>query len=226
MTCLIFDAGPLINFSMNGLLYVLEGLKKEFDVEFLITKEVKSEVIDKPLNIRRFELEALRMNDLFKRGIIKLADLSNEEVDELSKIRDLLMDSANKSYKTKNKTLHLLDKGEAAALALAQIMKRKTGEDVAIAIDERTARMLVENPKNLGKVLEKKFHTSVNVDISGLNGFKGFKIIRSTEIIYMAYKKGLTKVKGGKALEALLFGLRFKGASIGDNEIADYLRIG
>jgi protein involved in sex pheromone biosynthesis len=175
------------------------------------------------MTIRRFELEALRMNDLYKKGVIKLADLSVEEVDELREIRDGLMDVANRSYKTKKKTLHLLDKGEAAALALAKIMKDKNGKDVPIAIDERTARMLVENPENLRKVLEKKFHTSVTADLKGLESFKGFKVIRSTEIVYMAFKKRLTKVRGPKALEALLYGLRFKGASISDEEIVDYV---
>ncbi|MAH06931.1 hypothetical protein CMI38_01620 [Candidatus Pacearchaeota archaeon] len=223
MKSLIFDAGPLINFSMNGLLYVLEELKKNSDVEFLITKEVKKEVIDKPMTIRRFKLEALRMNDLYKKGVVKLADLSVKEVDELREIRDGLMDVANRSYKTKKKTLHLLDKGEAAALALAKVMKNKNGVDVPIAIDERTARMLVENPENLRKVLEKKFHTSVEADLKGLKSFEGFKVIRSTEIVYMAFKKGLTRVRGPKALEALLYGLRFKGASISDEEIVDYV---
>ena len=43
MKHLIFDSGPLINFSMNGALHVLERLNKEFKGDFLITKEVKEE---------------------------------------------------------------------------------------------------------------------------------------------------------------------------------------
>ena len=39
--CLIFDAGPLINFAMNGSLHILENLKKEFDGDFLIKIIVK-----------------------------------------------------------------------------------------------------------------------------------------------------------------------------------------
>ena len=56
MKYLIFDSGPLINFALNGILPVLEKIKKEFKGEFLITKEVKREVIDYPLTIKRFEL--------------------------------------------------------------------------------------------------------------------------------------------------------------------------
>ena len=78
---LIFDAGPLINFSMNGLVDILEKLQKEFKGEFLITKEVKEEIIDNPLNIKKFELEALRLETLFKKGIIKHADINNKQVE-------------------------------------------------------------------------------------------------------------------------------------------------
>ena len=55
MKYLIFDSGPLINYSMNGSLHIIERLKKEFKGEFLITKEVKKEIIDNPKKIKRFE---------------------------------------------------------------------------------------------------------------------------------------------------------------------------
>src|SRR3989344_614198 len=219
MKQLIFDAGPLINFSMNGLLFVLEELKKNCNVEFLITKEVKEEVIDRPLTIRRFELEALRMQELFKKKVIQLAAISASEVQELRKLRNEFMDVANRSYIAKHKAVHLLDKGEAAALALCVIMKKKTGNEIPLVIDERTARMLVENPTHLGKILEKKFHGTIDIHLKDLRIFEGFKIIRSTELVYIAHKKKLTGISGPKALEALLYGLRFKGASISDEEI-------
>ena len=126
MKYLIFDAGPLINFSMNGLLYLIPKLKQEFGGEFLITKEVKKEVIDRPLKIPRFQLGAIRINELFKKGIIKHANLSKKEVDELRELRNKYMQTANSSYYTKKRSLHLIDKGESAALALSTIMKRKS----------------------------------------------------------------------------------------------------
>ena len=67
MKYLIFDSGPLINFALNGLLPLLKKLKKEFKGEFLITKEVKNEIIDYPQNIKRFELEALQLKQLLKK---------------------------------------------------------------------------------------------------------------------------------------------------------------
>ena len=54
MKYLIFDAGPIINFAMNGSLDILRKLKQNFDGEFLITKEVKYEIIDHPQSIKKY----------------------------------------------------------------------------------------------------------------------------------------------------------------------------
>ncbi|MAG02473.1 hypothetical protein CMI42_03990 [Candidatus Pacearchaeota archaeon] len=224
--CLIFDAGPLINFSMNGILYLLEGLKENFKGDFLITKEVKKEVIDKPLGIKRFELEALRLERLYKKGVIKLADLSKGEVDELREIRDGIINKTNNTFRTKKKYLHIIDKGEAAAFALSTIMKRKCGLDVPIVVDERTARVLSENPGNMRKLFEKKFHTSVSADKGNYDLLRDFKIIRSTELVYIAYRKGLFKLKDPRTLEAMLYGVKFKGCSISEKEVRQLIEMG
>ena len=62
---IIFDASTLISFSMNGLLDEVVKLKKIFKGKFLIPEDVKYEIIDRPLNVKRFELEALRLKKLF-----------------------------------------------------------------------------------------------------------------------------------------------------------------
>ena len=130
MKYLIFDAGPLINFSMNGLLDSFEKLKQTFKGEFLITKEVKKEIIDHPKTVKRFELGAIRLEQLYNRGVFRLADINQEEVDELRRLRDNFLQKANSMFKTKKREVHLLDKGECAALALSTILKRKNNEDI------------------------------------------------------------------------------------------------
>jgi len=219
MKSLIFDAGPLINFSMNGLLDGLEKLKAEFKGEFLITKEVKEEIIDHPKTVKRFELGAIRLEELFNKGVFKLAELNNEEVDELRRLRDEYMQKSNSMFKTKNKDVHLLDKGECAVLALSTLMKRKSGEDVPIVIDERTTRIIIESPSNLKKLMEKKLHSKINANTTNYDFFKGFKIIRSTELAYIIHKKDLFKLKHPKAFEAIVYGLKFKGTSISEKEV-------
>jgi hypothetical protein len=219
MKYLIFDAGPLINFSMNGLLDSFEKLKQTFKGEFLITKEVKKEIIDHPKTVKRFELGAIRLEQLYNRGVFRLADINQEEVDELRRLRDNFLQKANSMFKTKKREVHLLDKGECAALALSTILKRKNNEDIPLVIDERTTRILCENPKNLKKLMEKKLHTSIKANTSSYDLFKGFKIIRSTELAYMIHKKGLFKLDHPKAFEAIVYGLKFKGCSISEKEV-------
>lgn len=219
MKYLIFDSGPLINFSMNGILDSLEKLKHSFNGEFLITKEVKEEIIDTPLRIKQFELGAIRLEEIYKKGIVKLADLTKSDVDELRILRENYMTVANSMFKAKNKEVHLLDKGECAVLALSTIMKKKTGKDIPIVIDERTTRMICEKPENLKLLMEKKLHTKINADTKSYNLFRGFKIIRSTELAYIIYKKNLFTLKNPKAFEAIVYGLKFKGCSISEKEV-------
>ena len=214
MKHLIFYSGPLINFAMNSSLHILERLKQNFKGDFLITKEVKREIIDKPSTIKRFKLEALQLKSLYDRKIIKLAEITKQQVDELRKKRNQLMSIANSTFKTKKKHLHLLDKGECAVLALSILMKSPY-----IVIDERTTRMLCENPENLRKLLQKKLHTSITANKNNYSYFKNFKIIRSTELAYLAYKKKLFNLKYPEALEAMLYGLKYRGCSISEQEV-------
>ncbi|MDP3026873.1 MAG: hypothetical protein Q8N63_04140 [Nanoarchaeota archaeon] len=216
MKSIIFDSGPLINFAMNGSLYILERLKKEFDGDFLITKEVQKEIIDTPLTIKRFELEALQLKSLHDKGIIKLADITPQQVDELRKKRDEIMNIANTTFKTKKRYIHLIDKGESAVLALSRIINSSL-----IVIDERTTRILCENPENLKKLLEKKLHTSITANKKNYSYFKGYRIIRSTELAYIAYKKGFFDIKDPRALEAMLYALKYRGCSVSEAEIEE-----
>lgn len=221
MKHLIFDSGPIINFAMNGILPVLRKLKREFPGEFLITKEVKQEIIDTPLNIKKYELEALQIKELFDEGIIKHANLSTQQIDELKIKREEIMNIANSTFYANNNPIHLLEKGECAALALSLVIK----EPNIIVIDERTARMLCENPDNIKKLLQKKLHTNITANKKNYEFFKRFKVIRSTELAYIAYKKGLVDLKDKNVLDALLYALKYHGCSISEEEIEEAKRI-
>jgi len=212
---LIFDAGPLINFAMNGLLPLLKKIRENSDTEFLITKEVKQECIDYPETTRRYELEAIQINELFKENIIKHADITNEEINRLREKREEIMHIANNTFFSNGKPIHLLDKGECAALALSLILKKPS----VLVIDERTTRMLCENPENLRKLLQKKLHTNINANKKNYEYFKNFKIIRSTELIYIANKQKLIELKDKRAYEAMLYAVKYKGCSVSEEEI-------
>ena len=133
------------------------------------------------------------------------------------------MQTANTLFRTKKRDVHLIDKGESAALALSIIMKQKTKADIPLVVDERTTRMLCEKPENLKKLMEKKLHTSIQANKDNYKSFNGFKIIRSTELAYIAYKKNLFDLKDPMTFEAILYGLKFKGCSISEAEVKELI---
>ncbi|MBI2508099.1 hypothetical protein HYV89_04045, partial [Candidatus Woesearchaeota archaeon] len=85
--------------------------------------------------------------------------------------------------------------------------------------DERTTRLLGEGPENLEELMMKKLHYKVELVRKNFSVFSQFKFIRSTELVYVAYKKGILRVQGPKVLEAALYATKFKGSSASFDEI-------
>ena len=222
---IIFDSGTLISFSMNGLTDEIKKLKSIFKGKFLITNDVKREIIDKPLTIKRFELEGLKLKQLLSEGVLEMPSSLGIKDNEITKKSDEILDMVNSIFVGKDgKNIHIIDTGETSCLALSHILTEKKIKNV-IALDERTTRMLVENPESLQNYLEKKLHVRITAKKEDFKFFKQFKIIRSTELIYVSYKKGLINMKGEKVLDALLYAMKFKGASISNDEISEIKKI-
>ncbi len=222
---IIFDASILITFAMNGLLPEFKELRKIFNGKFIITNSVKKEAIDNPLKIKRFALEALKVQQLFDEKILELPQsLGIKEKDISIKTQEIL-DSANSLFQGQGKNIHIIDVGEASCLALSKILDEKRIQNI-MAIDERTMRMLCEKPENLKTLLEKKNHTKINFQKLKNKLFGNCRIIRSAELIYIAYKKNLVRLRNGQVLEALLYAVQFKGCSISRDEIEEMKRLG
>jgi len=225
MKVLIFDASTLITFAMNGLLKELAELKKSFKGKFIIPEEVKNEIIDKPLKIKRFELEALQIKELLDNGILEKPSILNVDEKRISKDTIKLMRIANKIFQGRGRDIKLISSGETACLALSRILDEKKIENI-IAVDERTTRMLAEKPENLENLLRKKLHTDVHFNEKNFKPFQGFKFIRSSELVYIMYKKGIIKLKdSGRVLDALLYAVKFKGCAISGDEIREIKRM-
>ena len=224
MKALIFDSSSLISISLNGLLEELKKLKKIFNGEFIITKEVKKEVVDDPLKIKMYELEALKIQNLIDEGCLKMPEEIGIQDKEITNLMFKLMNLANTMFIGKGNEIQIIQQGEASCLALSRIINEKRIKNV-LAIDERTLRMLVEAPENLKQLLEKKLHTKIKLKEINFQSFKKFKIIRSTELMYLAYKKNLIKLKGKEVLDALLYALKFKGCAISFEEIEEIQKI-
>ncbi len=221
---IIFDSGVLISFSMNGIINIIKDLKSVFGGKFLITSEIKKEVIDTPIKIKRFKLEALKVKKLLDEGVIEMPSSIGIKDDEIKKRTKEIIDVANSLFRGDGKDLHLIDSGEASCLALGEILNKKGIKNV-IAVDERTTRVLVENPEKLKKFLQKKLHVKISIKKENLKFLKRFRIIRSPELIYVAYKKGLVKLRNGSALDALLYAVKYKGSSISNSEIKEIKKL-
>lgn len=218
MKALIFDSGTLINLSMNGLLYILEKLKKNFNGKFLITEAVKFETIDKPIGIPRFELGALIIKNLLDAEIIEMPNSVGISYEQLKRETAEMLDLANHYVNADGKWISIVSEAEMSCLALSNLLAEKGVENI-IAIDERTTRILGEKPENLENLMSSKLHQRVEVVAKNFRIFAKYRFIRSSELVYVAYKKGLINLNSDKALEALLFATKYKGSSISFDEI-------
>ncbi len=223
---LFFDTGPIITLVMSRLIWILPLLKNKFGGKFYITPAVKQELITRPLEIKRFEFEALQTLKLIKDGTLELYNnVPQKKVAEL-------IDLANSSFKINNKNLEIIQEGEVESVACALDI----GAD-AVVMDERTLRLFIENNRDMKRLLEKRFQKQVMVDIAKMDQFSAqlnkIKIIRSTELVGLAYKMGILDdyvpelKKGDEILvDSILWTVKYNGAAISEreiNEIKDYL---
>lgn len=222
---IIFDSGALISFSMNGITNLIRELKKIFKGKFLVTAEIKNEIVDKPMKIKRFELEALKLKALLDEGVLEMPSSLGIKDSEITRKANEFVKIANSTFSGRGKNVRILDMGECSCLALSKILNEKKIKNV-LAIDERTTRMIVEKPENLKTILEKKMSTRITAKAENFKFFKEFKVIRSAELVYVAYKKQVIKLKSGPVLDALLYAVKFKGAAISGDEIEQIKKLG
>ncbi len=220
MKSIVFDTGPVISLTTNSLLWVLEKLKERYGGEFLIPKEVQVELVQNPIESKSYKLEALEVNREINQKVLTLV---NDEKIEIMK-RELLM-LANNCYYANNTPIKIVHEGEMAAIAAAIAYNSD-----AVVIDERTARELIEAPEWLAKYMSNRLHTNVTINKQTLQQLKSrignLRVIRSIELAMVGYELGwfdmyLTQDKNARKnlIEALLWGIKMRGASISQVEI-------
>ena len=157
------------------------------------------------------------MRDLLDRSVLETPEslgISSELVTQQTRE---LTDKANHSLQADGQWIPLVSEAEMSCFALANILKEKRIESM-MAVDERTARMLAEKPESLAKLMAQKLHRNVKLIIR-LKELKDMKCVRSSELLYVAYKQGIFTLKDPRTLESLLYASKFKGSSISWDEI-------
>jgi hypothetical protein len=225
MKAIIFDSSTLINFAINGLLQEFRELKKLFDGKFLVTREVVEEIVNKPMKIKRFELEALKIKELLTDRILEMPSSLSISDSKISGMTAEIMNLTNSTFFSHGNAIHIIDIGEASCLVLSRMLDEKEIKNV-ISVDERTMRLLCEKPENLLAIFQNKLHTKIEFKSENLKSLQNFKFIRSTELIFIAYKRGIINLRDhGEVLDALLYAMKMNGCSISDEEISEMKRI-
>lgn len=221
MKIIFFDAGPIISLVMSRLEWILPELKKKFNGKFYITPAVEYELVERPITIKRFQFEALQVLKLIREGTLEVyKEVPAEKARELENLAD-------SSFRIEKKYIDLMQRGEMESVASAL----KTNAD-AVVVDERTLRLFIENSSEMEKLLERRFQRDVIPVPQMMKQFskqlQGINIIRSIELVSVAYKMGLLNPyvpqrKEGKEilLESVLWATKFNGCAVTGQEVEE-----
>ncbi len=226
MKSIIFDAGPIITLSMNNLMWLLETFKKRFEGEFYISESVKYEIIDRPMEGKKFKFEALQTLVYVKNHTLQIyKGRIRDDTNQLAKL-------INSIFSARGNNLQIVHLGEVESLAIALKLDAE-----ALVVDERTIRLLIEAPMALYELLQRKLHTKIAINKPAFEEFKrmicNIKIIRSVEIATRAYELGLLDhylpydLPDAKKelLTAVLWGMKLDGCSVSQKEIDEIVDI-
>lgn len=226
MKSIIFDTGPVITLAMNNLLWLLEPLKRISNADFLMTDLVKQELVDNPLNrTKRFKFEALQVLHYIENGTFTVIPGGmNQKTGEL-------MSLANSCFSAFGHDMRIVHDAEMSSISL--FIEKKSD---AFVVDEKTTRLLIENPGKLHNILKHNLHSSVGINKANVRRFqalaKDVRMIRSAELAIIAYEKGLLdrylpNMPDGRKelLESVLWGVKLGGSAITRSEIDQVVRM-
>ncbi len=218
MKTIIFDTGPIISLTTTNLLGILEEFKKKANLA--ITIGVKRELVDRPLETKRFKFEALQVQSLIDRGILTV--LKDEAITKKSQE---LSNLANSILSAHGQNIKIVQIGEMETIAAALLYKADT-----IAVDERITRTLLENPHGLHLLMEKRLHMQLKHDQKLLRDWeeatRHINVIRSIELVTIAYEQGLldkfiVDIPNARRelLESILWSVKLNGCSVTEDEM-------
>ncbi len=228
---LVFDTGPIISLTVNNLLSTLERLKEHYSGTFVISESVKGELVDEPLRTKKFMFEAMQVQRLITTGVLEVVEDSSTKELTLELLR-----LANNSFAAKGRAVQIVQYGEMASIAAANLLDAE-----ALVMDERITRELIEHPKHLADLMERRLHTAVTVNNENVSLLQRYvsktKIIRSVELVAVAFEFGLLDryIAAGeekvipqvrqKLLESVLWGLKMNGCAVSGKEIEKLIEI-
>ncbi|MEM4257285.1 MAG: hypothetical protein QXD98_02915 [Candidatus Diapherotrites archaeon] len=218
---IVVDSSSIITISDNCLIKIIKHLSEMNGITFVIPESVYEESVIHPLSIKQYEFNAIRIKDAVEEGYLKIIKTSQNVKNMMEIINDV---SYGICY-ANGKPIRLIQRGETEALALAKDLKAKI-----LLVDERTTRMLIEDPYSMRTFLENRHKKKITIQTETakkfMNMFNDINIVRSVELIALAYETGAFEKevhKSKQSLEASLWAAKFSGCAVSEEEIYEYL---
>lgn len=219
MKSIICDSSSLISLAETCNINVISFLKTFADVQFVIPPSVYSEIITCPIRIPQFEFGAVRLRKLLDDEVISVFSPPTLAVDTKQ-----LLSLANNVFRLDGQPLQIVHAGEAECLAAYS-----SAQASALAIDEKTTRLLVEDPYKLAEAMQSEYKGKLLVDKQALDQFnlrcKKITVLRSSELLATAALKGFFsdfKDFEDEAFHSSLYALRRAGCSLPTTELEEY----
>lgn len=210
---IVVDSSSIISLAVNCMCPLMESL----DAGYVITPKVYEEIVSRPSGNPRFALESMRIARMVSSGTVKVEAPKGN-------LHEEILAAANRIYTIRGRDMTIIHHAEAEAISLAGQTSAK-----ALMIDERTMRLLIEDPYGLRALLGYRNKEEVKINEGWLHRLRqvvpNVPIIRSAELVAIAYERGLLArmhdVEEKTVLKAALAALKFSGCAITWDEIAE-----
>ena len=213
---IICDSSTLISLSDTCLIKVLPFLR-EHGGKFLIPQSVQQEIVSTPIHIKRYAFSAVRLQKA-------IDDHDLEVIEPDQNLLQRLVNSANSVFSVRGRPLQILHAGEAACVAAYSKYKC-----AALAIDEKTTRLLIEDPEKLRENISQEYGAKVALNTKALGEFtiatRGMQILRSSDLVAMAGKLGYFnsfRMRKDDALHSAIYAIKNAGCSLSESEVEEY----
>ena len=220
MKYIFFDSSSIISLTQTNMLFLLEKLKSK-EIKFCISKAVYDEIILPGQENYQFGWSSEQIEACIDSGLIEVLELETKEQVDYDKIAELV----NSIFSTKFGPIQILQKGELETIILLKRFKEKK----LFSIDELITREIIDDPKKLKDIVERRYKTQLFLDEKKLKQFVDYvfdiKVIRSVDLAAYSFGKNQFEKYGPKnkhLLKSVLYALKDSGCAVLQDEIEKY----
>jgi predicted nucleic acid-binding protein len=220
MKYIFFDSSSIISLTQTNMLFLLEKLKSK-EIKFCISKAVYDEIILPGQENYQFGWSSEQIEACIDSGLIEVLELETKEQVDYDKIDELV----NSIFSTKFGPIQILQKGELETIILLKRFKEKK----LFSIDELITREIIDDPKKLKDIVERRYKTQLFLDEKKLKQFVDYvfdiKVIRSVDLAAYSFGKNQFEKYGPKnkhLLKSVLYALKDSGCAVLQDEIEKY----